>query len=146
MGCDDLPSHKVHRFVDRQLFGRSFGRVHRKIDEPYLLLRSKHRVLFHDPAAACAIAQYCYPGCDDAVLAALNHINLDLMCSNDPAFKANLEILAEMDARERKKAKKAVVRFSRRRRRKTSADPLKEFAEFVRKAELVQDLHRELTK
>ena len=79
---DCLPSHKVHRFLDRQLFGRSFSRVHVEIDWPYWILGSKHRIFFHDPVSACAIAQKCYPDDNDAVLAGLYHICLDEMCSS----------------------------------------------------------------
>jgi hypothetical protein len=71
------------------------------MDEPYLVLGSRHRVLFHDPISAAAIAMQLYPNDPRAVEAAFGHIVLDWMCSNDPVFKAQLEFLAERDARER---------------------------------------------
>ena len=81
-----LPSHKVHCYVDRTLFGRSYWRVHRQIDMPYLFLGKKHRVLFHDPFTAIAIAQRLYPGDPMAEEAALVHLHIDSVCSSDPFF------------------------------------------------------------
>jgi len=43
-----LPSHRVHRLIDRLLLGREYPEVHRYIDEPYKVLGPRHRVLRHD--------------------------------------------------------------------------------------------------
>ena len=99
-----MPSHIMHRFVDRQLFGKCYYKVHWKMDEPYVFLGNKHRILFHDAFSACAIAQQCYPNDANAVNAALNHITLDEMCSNDRVFADNLKLLRKwMLAREKER-------------------------------------------
>lgn len=76
------------------------------MDAAWPLLRGKHRVLFHDVPAAIGIAKTCYPNDERAVVAALNHINLDEMCTADPWFKAGIELLAERDSRERSEGRK----------------------------------------
>jgi len=51
-----LPSHRVHRVVDRMLLGRECPSVHRFLDEPYKLLGSRHRILRHDLLTILALA------------------------------------------------------------------------------------------
>jgi hypothetical protein len=138
-----LPGHRLHRFHDREVFGKSYWRVHVKMDEPYLFLGSRHRVLFHDPISAAAIARQLYPNDPRAVEAAFGHIVLDWMCSNDPFFKARLELLAERDAQERarirrqrkigRKKRSGRRGKSRKRGRRRLRDPFKEVEEFVKK-------------
>lgn len=151
---DVLPSHELHCYVDRQLFEKSYRRIHRKMDEPYLLLGRKHRVLFHDPVTACAIAQHCYPGDPNAELAALFHINLDEICSANPLLKHNLELLAKIDSRERTRARrrKKATKVKKRRCRRYNpertqfADSVTELMKFIEKIKQIQDLNCEFMK
>jgi hypothetical protein len=125
-----VPSHKVHCFVDRTLFGKSYWRLHRQIDMPYLFLGRRHRVLFHDPVTAVAIARKLYPSDPRAEEAALVHIQLDMVCSSDRFFAQWLEILAEKDVRERKNARK---KKAKPKKRTAPPDPFEEFEAFVDK-------------
>jgi hypothetical protein len=101
-----MPSNKVHRYMDRVLFGKSYWKIHDAIDKPWLFLGPRHRVLFHDSVSVLAIAEYYYPGDKNAEAAALYHVKLDFMCSSDPALKAQLEFLAEQDGKRRRKRNK----------------------------------------
>jgi hypothetical protein len=64
-------------------------------------------VLFHDFPTAYLVAQECYPGDPNAVLAAYEHILLDEVCSADPEYKKLLEKLAIL-SRKKKKRKKVL--------------------------------------
>jgi hypothetical protein len=72
-----MPSLRVHAFVDRTLFGKSYYKIHRRLDKPVKYLGHGHRVLFHDFPSACLIAEKCYPGDPNAVRVACEHILLD---------------------------------------------------------------------
>ena len=156
VGGDWVPGHRVHRYVDRMLYGRSYWKIHVKMDLPYLVLGSTHRVLFHDPATAAFIAESCYPNDPNAVQAALGHIYLDRLCSNNPNLKVWLELLANKDAQDRAKTRKtrknrkkkrrvAGVKY-RKRRRTQQNDPFEEFEEFYKKVKQLQNLAKELSK
>jgi hypothetical protein len=132
-----LPSHRVHCYVDRKLFGKSYWRVHRAMDRPYLLFRRKHRNFFHDPLSAIAIAKRYYPKDPNAIKAALYHITLDNLCSANPAFKAWLEALAKEYAKKRASARKkkhslTPAGYGAKAPTRT-ADPVKEFIRFLEK-------------
>jgi hypothetical protein len=122
--------------VDRECFGKAYWKIHRKMDAPVLLLGKKHRVLFHDPVSAMAIADLCFPGDPNARNAALMHIELDEMCTTNPQRKKQLEILANEDADRRKR--------TRRRRKKTQPVPreLKKSQDFFKKINEVLSLHQ----
>jgi len=100
-----VPSWRVHAFVDRTLFGKSYHKIHRRLDEPFKYLGRGHRVLFHDFPTAYLVALDCYPGDPNAVEAAYGHILLDEQCSADPGYKKLLEKLA-MLSRKKKKGKR----------------------------------------
>ena len=80
-----MPSHSVHNYVNRLLFGRSYWKINREMDKPYVFLGRYHRVLFHEPAWAYLIASKFYPGDPNAVLAAQSHFVLD-------SFAAGIQI------------------------------------------------------
>ena len=101
-----MPSHKIHCYVDRVLFGKSYWRLHREIDKPVLILGKRHRVLFHDGLSTIAIAQKVYPNDPRAWEAALVHVELDLLCSNNPFFAKQLTYFAEQDAKRRRSSRK----------------------------------------
>lgn len=102
-----IPGHDIHVFVDRTLFGKAYWRIHREMDWPYGFFGRRHRVLFHDPLTAIAIARSCYPGDENAVLAALAHIEIDNLCSANPFFKRQLKLFAKAAKKKRKRTKKS---------------------------------------
>lgn len=101
-----VPGWRVHAFVDRTLFGKSYSKIHRRLDEPVKYLGRSHRVLFHDFPTAYLVARDCYPGDSNAVFAAYGHILLDEQCGADPGYKKLLEKFAILS---RKKKKGEVV-------------------------------------
>jgi hypothetical protein len=131
-----MPSHRAHAYVDRMLFGRAYWKVHRQIDSAYPYLRGRHRIFWHDPISAAAIAADAYPGDANAVSAAMIHIQVDNMCSADPQFRKQLEAHARADARKR--------RSSRRRRKELPSDfpELEAFIDDCRKMVELRDLMR----
>ncbi len=120
----------MHTFADHMYFGKSYWKLHKLIDKPVLVFKRNHCVFFHDPYSACSIAKRYYPGDPQAQEAALLHIMLDNMCSEDPKFKKNLESLAKKFYRKwrrSRKTKKNVVLFP-------EADQLKRFLKKVLEA------------
>ncbi len=101
-----MPSHMVHAYVDRLYFGRVYWKVHRQMDSAYQYFRGKHRIFWHDPISACAIAADSYPGDENAISAGLLHIRIDYTCSSDPFFHKQLWLLAKEDTQKRRHAKK----------------------------------------
>jgi hypothetical protein len=89
-----LPKHKLHRYFDEILLGKSYGAVHRAIDHPYIFLRRKHRKMFHTPKEAYVVASSASPD-PQAGLSGLLHVWLDKKCSEDKEFKKRLEIMAK---------------------------------------------------
>ena len=126
--AEEFPGHRVHAYVDRQLFGKAYWKIHRKMDEPVLYLGKNHRELFHDYPTACGIADSCYPGDPNSRNAAMLHIELDEMCTRDPEYKLYLEALANQDARQRKQAKK-----KRYKKRDSAPKVFKEQDDFLKK-------------
>lgn len=98
-----MPGWRVHRFLDRMFFGKSYPKIHHNMDAAVVVLGRKHRILFHDRMFACAIAQECYPNDLNAVRAANLHILVDQLCSSDPGLKKMFETLEMLDRRKRKK-------------------------------------------
>lgn len=72
--------------------------------------RKKHRILFHDPLWACAIAQECYPNDPNAICAANLHILADRLCSSDRGLKTTFENLEMFDRKKRKSIRKQAPR------------------------------------
>jgi hypothetical protein len=100
-----MPSHKLHCYMDRMCFGRTFRKLHRALDRPYCVLGRKHRIVFHDGWSATEVAKKLYPSDPVAQEAAVLHIQLDEMCSKDKFFHDELKKWAELDAREQKRAR-----------------------------------------
>ena len=67
-----MPSHRVHRAVNKLLLGKEYEDVNIWMDAPYRYLGSRHRVLRHTPEEV--IAKY---GFTERALAGLIHIALD---------------------------------------------------------------------
>ena len=100
-----MPAHKIHFYLDRMLFGKVYYKIHRAIDKPWRVFGRNHRVYFHDPWSVELIARKFYPFDQNALDSALYHIQLDQMCTNDPAFKHQLELFADRAIRRRKRSK-----------------------------------------
>jgi hypothetical protein len=137
-----MPGHRVHCYVDRLLFGKSYWRLHRALDKPVIFLGKRHRVLFHDGFSSAVIAQRLYPGDPRAVEAALVHVQLDNFCSSNPDFAKTLKLFAEYDANQRRTAR----RKTRSKRPKTAANQLREFHALIRKLVEVRRLARMLSE
>ena len=110
-----MPSHRAHRYLDLTLLGKSYYKLHRAIDAPYVYLGRGHRVLFHD-YTAYAIAADLYPGDQNALWAAWCHLAMDDMCSRHPYIKENLEKMAKFHAKR--------LRGKRKRKRKSKKSKL----------------------
>ena len=70
-----MPSHELHRKIERLLLGSDFRDVHLALDMPAFLGVKGHRRFFHDPVSAALIG-YALHGSRGA-LSALLHIALD---------------------------------------------------------------------
>lgn len=97
-----LPSHAVHNYIDRVYLGRTFPRLHRRLDQPIFLLGRYHRTLFHDLATAYLIASKTYPNDERAIWSAYLHVYYDELCSADPQYRRYLEHMAKIDKQKRK--------------------------------------------
>ena len=131
-----MPSHRVHTYMDRQLFGMSYWRLHRAIDKPYLVFGRRHRIFFHDFPSAVSVARHYFPGNLQAEEAAVLHVHLDNMCSQDRFFKRRLEILADSFYRAKRKRQKK----KKANRTKPKPKEVRDFLAFCKKAKLAQDL------
>ena len=101
-----MPGWRVHVFMDKVFFGRSYRKIHEKMDAPTVFLGRGHRVLFHDPITASMIANECYPNDPEAVASANLHIALDKLCTANPAYKKYLEDMERMHRKKRHKKRK----------------------------------------
>jgi len=98
-----VPGHRVHCYVDRVLFGKTYWRLHRQMDCAVFWLGKNHRRLYHDIPTAVFIAKTLYPSDPNNEEAAFTHIWLDTFCTAYPIWKMFLEQLAYADARRRKR-------------------------------------------
>lgn|GEM_PF-1230106 len=130
-----MPEWRVHAYVDRMLFGRSYRKIHENIDSAVGLFGRGHRIFFHDPTWANIIAQGCYPNDPNAVCAAYVHAWLDQVCSSDPSFKATLEILEMLDRKKRKKK-------GRKKKRKQKPKMDEESARWIGDLEKMEEIRR----
>jgi hypothetical protein len=104
--------------MDKLFFGKSYWKIHKGIDSAYPYLRGQHRIYWHDPVSALAIAFDAYHSDPNAQSTALLHLETDTQCSANPLYKAQLEFLAENAKRRRRSAK--TKRKRKNRRKKTS--------------------------
>jgi hypothetical protein len=101
-----LPSYLVHCKVSKALFGKSYWRIHKAIDSAYPIWGRYHRRYFHDNVSAMGFAQSLYPGDEKALQAAKFHLQLDELCSENPAFRKWLESWAKKKVKKRRSGKK----------------------------------------
>jgi hypothetical protein len=112
-----VPGHIVHYYVDRQLFGKVFYKVHRAIDLPVIFAGRAHRRYNHDMVTATYIAKQTYPADERAVESAYAHILVDQLCTENPVFKKLLEQLAYAECARRKRARKSKMKEKKKRSR-----------------------------
>jgi hypothetical protein len=79
------------------------------------------------------IAKKYYPGDQNAIESGLLHLEIDDTCTRDPAYRAQLEFLAELDIKNRKKQK--------RESRQPIPKEFKDQEEFLMKILEIQRLH-----
>lgn len=101
-----MPGWRVHCFLDRVFYGKSYYKIHRKMDAPVLFFGRKHRMYFHDSLSAYVIGQKCYPNDPNAIAAANLHIYIDQLCSADSGLKMTFESWEIVGRRRGKKRKK----------------------------------------
>jgi hypothetical protein len=102
-----MPNHLIHCKLSSEFFGKSYYRLHMAIDSGYPFKRGKHRNFFpHDSFSAMIIAKDFYPHDEKAVLAAQFHLELDQLCSSNPALHDYLKQWAKLKVKRRRKRKK----------------------------------------
>jgi len=92
-----MPEHEIHEFVDWVLLGRTFPRIHDRIDEPIKFLGFRHRDWFHDYFSACLIAKQEYPFYPNVEIVGYVHIMTDDACTRRPQFLRALRIWRLID-------------------------------------------------
>lgn len=130
-----MPPHRIHTYMDWQVLGRSYWKLHRLIDKPYLVFGRRHRIFFHTFPSAISVARHYFPGNFQAEEAAVLHVHLDNMCSADRFYKRRLEILADSYYRNRRKRGKKKAK-----RVKSQPKEVRDFLAFCKKAKQAQDL------
>lgn len=100
-----MPSFTAHCKTSKALFGKSYWTLHKVIDSPYKILGRHHRKYYHDYTSAVGFARSLYPGDEVALQAAVFHLQLDEMCSEDPVFKKFIEGWARKRVKKRKSKK-----------------------------------------
>ena len=105
-----MPDHTVHCYFDRFFFGKSYWRIHKKMDAPAKAFGKAHRLFYHDLLTAREIALSLYPGDPNAVKAAYWHILIDYLCSRNPNLKRNLKRLVQLHSRRKRRSRKAHAR------------------------------------
>jgi hypothetical protein len=132
-----LPGWRIHEYIDWALFGRTYPKVHRAIDEPYKYFGRSHRILFHDCASAYLIAEEFYPGDPDAKSSGYSHIYLDEICSENPWYKRHLE---KMELLTRKQRKRDQTERKREERAMKKDPVLGRFLDYMKKMEEIRRL------
>ena len=100
-----MPSHRIHRFVDEIVFGKSFSEVHRTLDRPYKFLGRKHRRVFHTPDEAFAVG-YLSSSDSSSAAAGVLHVRLDEACSKDKKLRKFLEAMQKRYQRPKKRERR----------------------------------------
>ena len=136
-----MPSHLVHSYMDRLCFGRVYWKVHRQMDSAYQYFRGRHRIFWHDPSSACAIAANAYPGNKNAITSALLHIQTDNMFSANPFLHNQLWLLAKEDVNKRKRDKKQKIKRPKKKAPLNSSE-LEKTEKFIEQILELPGLHK----
>jgi hypothetical protein len=112
-----LPKHKTHNYADKLWFGKSFPKVHRAIDLPYIFCGRSHRRFFHTYKEAYCLGYIASAEAKGALSGAF-HVWLDEECSRDKGFKRWLDWAAREDARFTKQIAKQTKRIQQSRANK----------------------------
>jgi len=83
-----MPSHKVHRAIEKLILKKSHDDVHRIMDAPARILGKKHRLFLHDPISCFLL----FNDNPEKINAALLHVLVDEL-SKDRATKILMEML-----------------------------------------------------
>lgn len=127
-----VPGWRVHRFLDRMFFGKTYSKIHPNMDSAVVVLGRRHRVFFHDPLRVCAIAEQSYPGDPNAIASGNMHILIDQVCSTYPSVKKMLENMERFDREKRRKIGKQAPRMD---------DTLAKVFSDLKKIEEIKKLH-----
>jgi hypothetical protein len=92
-----MPEHEIHEYIDWIFFGRTFPRVHDRIDEPIKFLGFRHREWFHDYPTAGYIARQEYPFCRFAECVGWLHVWTDDECTRKPDLLKLLRVYRLFD-------------------------------------------------
>jgi hypothetical protein len=114
-----MPKHKLHRYVDKVIYGKSFPEVHRALDLPYIFLGKKHREVFHTLDEAFMMGSIASQD-PRGGFAGLTHVWLDRECSRDKDFRRFVEFMAHQDQlmeKEMRRLKKQTKKRKRKRKR-----------------------------
>jgi hypothetical protein len=118
-GQREVPSLRVHCYIDYIYLGRSYPKVHKAMDRPVFVYGRGHRILYHDYFTATAIARREYPFDPDAEKAAVLHIEYDRICSADPVYRSYLEYMAKKAAKERRTIKRTIKQMKNKTKKPT---------------------------
>lgn len=94
-----MPDRQTHEYVSELFFGKKFSDVHIALDSPSRRLGPSHRRMFHSHRAAVLVAR-AVSNDPDAPLAAILHVDLDRICSEDPYFESTIELKAKLKRRQ----------------------------------------------
>ena len=132
--------------MDKLFFGKSYWKTHKGIDSAYPYLRGQHRIYWHDPVSAVAIASDAYLNDSKAQSAAVLHLEIDTQCSANPNYKAQLEFLAENAKKRRKTFTKTKRKRKNRRKKAFPADELDELEQTLKKLAEIQTLAKAIRR
>jgi hypothetical protein len=109
-----MPGHKVHRYVTRLFFGKSYSEVHKALDRAYVFAGRKHRRFFHEPLEAYVMGNVASLDGKGGHVALL-HIWLDNECTENRDFKKFVELMARRDELWRKQMRQYKKMLKRQR-------------------------------
>jgi hypothetical protein len=78
-----MPSHRLHRAVEKAILGESFSDIHRTLDLVGVVGMRGHRRWLHDPFSAFMVG-YALHG-QKGAMSGLLHITLDKVCNDRKA-------------------------------------------------------------
>lgn len=86
-----MPSHELHRKLNKLVLGRSYDEINKLLDFPYCVYGSRHRKLFHDDKTVAMI--FALTGDINKTMAAALHIALDKADSRNRMISKLLKLI-----------------------------------------------------